>query len=226
MTDSKSLERVKELQRLNLMAVLAEGQHWSLANPHDNSPSSEWGGKRPPGVVTIKEMDLRSQAVFAEEWDVPIDPEHFVRGTFRMDQDAPKAKHVFAYRRLPALAVHQPWAWAIMEAEKDVENRNYRPPAQLVSKWLWIHATKQISKAGMQEVRARGMKMPDPEDLPAGAILGAVQLMKVVDNYPSRWFTGPVGWVLEHPKLLPEPIPVRGQQGLWIPNLHLEETHE
>jgi hypothetical protein len=229
MSDPQSLERVKELQRLNLMAILAKGQHWSLANPHDNAPSSEWGGKRPPGVVTIKDIQLSSQAVFAEEWGGPIDPEHFVRGTFAMDQDNHKAEHVFAYRRLPALAVHQPWAWAIMEEgddRKDLDNRNWRPPAQLIGKWIWIHASKQVSRAGVQEVRARGLNMPDPKDLPAGAILGAVQLLKVVDDYPSRWFTGPVGWVFGHPKLLPDPIPVRGQQRLWVPNLHMENSDD
>lgn len=52
----------------------------------------------------------------------------------------------------------------------------------------------------------------------AGAI--HVPMQKSLADRIRPWWRGPWGWLLEEAVLLPEPIPMRGQQGLWrIPEM-------
>lgn len=109
---------------------------------------------------------------------------------------------------MKALSVKQPWAWAILFAGKDVENRvwrtHYRGP-------LVIHASAQRADAELP----RGVRPPANEDAPVSAILGVVDLVDVVEESSSRWFVGPFGWVLENPRRLAKPIPCAGALKLW-----------
>lgn len=36
-----------------------------------------------------------------------------------------------------AISVRQPWAWAVFAAGKDVENRSWPVPAQIIGKRVW-----------------------------------------------------------------------------------------
>ena len=60
-----------------------------------------------------------------------------------------------------ALAVKQPWAWAIIHAGKDIENRNWLtgPHQQMAKKRgrIAIHASRSFSKAEVEPAR-----MPEP----------------------------------------------------------------
>ena len=106
----------------------------------------------------------------------------------------------------PALSIKQPWAWLILHAGKDIENRTwrtrYRGP-------LLIHAGKSIDAAYRRE---------DCDGMDFGGIVGVVDLLDCVEASDSRWFTGPVGWVLGNPRDLPF-LASRGRQGLWRPNI-------
>ena len=55
-----------------------------------------------------------------------------------------------------------------------------------------------------------------PKAFETGGIVGMVQLEDCVLASRSKWFMGPVGWVLSHPKRL-QFIRLRGQLGLFDP---------
>ena len=109
-----------------------------------------------------------------------------------------------------ALTVRQPWAWSIMHAGKDIENRS----------WSNKHCTGTIaihSGLRMDDIGdlPRGARRPDPEVLVTGAIIGVVDIVGIVKRHRSKWFTGPLGWVLSNPRPLPKPVPCTGALGLW-----------
>jgi hypothetical protein len=104
------------------------------------------------------------------------------------------------------ISVRQPWAWAIVQGHKPVENRDwathYRGP-------LLIHASKSASKRYVADQSAAiagqfGLAVPAFDDLPMGGIVGMVNLVDCVTAHPSQWFIdGSHGWVLEEAKALP-----------------------
>jgi len=114
-------------------------------------------------------------------------------------------------RPIPALTVKQPWAWAIVHAGKDIENRDwvthYRGP-------LLVHAGARLHD---DREMPRGIKGPADEDLVLSAIVGIVELADVVERSRSRWFGGSYGWVLARPKALRKPVPCSGRLGFWYP---------
>ena len=116
---------------------------------------------------------------------------------------------------MKCLTVHQPWAWAIIQGGKDVENRvrptHYR--GRLV-----IHAAKKMIQADYMEacrdLEKRGFRPPTADTIALGGIIGIVDLVDV--KSPSRWFGGKYRWVLANPKPVPF-YPAVGQLGLWNP---------
>ncbi len=117
---------------------------------------------------------------------------------------------------MKALTVHQPWAWAIIHAGKDIENRTWatkhRGP-------LAIHAGKRKpTRAEMEEFREYcfDLMLPDPpEKFVFGAIIGTVTLLDCVTESPSPWWQGQIGWKLETPVALRQPLPLSGQLGIF-----------
>lgn len=119
-----------------------------------------------------------------------------------------------------ALSVRQPWCWAIFFAEKDIENRtwatDYRGP-------LWIHASKTYDHEGAEWLaRKFGERIPGPDDLPLGAIVGRVDLVDCSQSLPvdengeeNSWaIPGQFFWKLA--EAFPcTPIPYKGQLGLF-----------
>ena len=117
---------------------------------------------------------------------------------------------------MKAISVRQPWAWLILYAGKDIENRtwatNHRGP-------LLIHAGQQRpTRADMEWCAAfRGKLSIDPppkEALEYGAIVGQVELVDCVTQSKSCWWQGPVGWQLAKPKRM-RPRPIAGRLGLF-----------
>lgn len=117
-----------------------------------------------------------------------------------------------------ALSVRQPWAWAIMFAGKDIENRSW----QAVNRGLTfrgriaLHASSGMLRGEYQEaaefMASIGVECPPAIDLWRGAVLGSVEVVDVVKESPSPWFFGPRGLVLRNPKPL-VPVPVKGCLG-------------
>lgn len=141
-----------------------------------------------------------------------------------------------------AITVKQPWAWAIIHAGKDVENRtrniaaSYRGP-------LLIHAglTEDISAWSNQLIRAAIPRMGRPAlpghggatvglGLHYGAIIGVVDLInahrsnhghRLVDGccksaWAEQWADAHL--VLANPRPLSRPVYCRGALGLWRPS--------
>jgi hypothetical protein len=118
-----------------------------------------------------------------------------------------------------AISIRQPWAWAILHAGKDVENRS--APRQFkaaVGKRIWLHASRSMTRAKYERaacfMASIGVGCPAADELPFGGIVGSMLLVDIVERHPSQWFTGPAALVLADAR--PEPfLPVRGQVGLF-----------
>ncbi len=118
----------------------------------------------------------------------------------------PRRKHTTG----KALSVQQPWAWAIVEGLKDVENR----------KWLTHHRGPLLIQAGLQD-DLKGwqfldeMGIPLPVDPPTGGIIGVVDLVDCVEVYDSVWAQeGCWHWLLANPRPL-RFVPYKGTLGLF-----------
>lgn len=128
-----------------------------------------------------------------------------------------------------ALSVRQPWAWAIIHADKNIENRAWRRPNPGLAfrGRVAIHASTGMTREEYWEARdfidGLGWTCPGPAALFRGGIIGSVEVVDVVrrlEDLPpgSRWFFGPVGLVLRDPK--PHTfVPAAGQLGFfkWQP---------
>ena len=120
-----------------------------------------------------------------------------------------------------AIAIRQPFAWAVIHAGKDVENRSetavraYHPA---IGCRVYIHASKGMTRVEyeraakfMAKIRVR---CPEPDELQFGGVIGSVLMRGIVMRHRSPWFGGPHALMLADPK--PEPfMPVRGQVGLF-----------
>lgn len=123
---------------------------------------------------------------------------------------------------MKALSIRQPWAWAILHAGKDVENRDW--PTKLRGR-IAIHASATLRRAeyldfleyygALVGAGVPDVTVPAHESLPLGAIVGTVEIVDCVTRSDSPWFMGDYGFVLRNPIALPEPIPCRGALGFW-----------
>jgi hypothetical protein len=113
---------------------------------------------------------------------------------------------------MKALTIRQPWAWAILNAGKDVENRSWptkhRGP-------LAIHAAKARPTA-RERARLASMGVTVPDELPVGVVLGTVRVVDCVRRHPSKWGERESWkWVLERPRRLATPKRASGRRMLW-----------
>jgi hypothetical protein len=106
---------------------------------------------------------------------------------------------------MKALSIRNPWAWAIIHAGKNIENRswstNYRGP-------FLIHASKGMTRGdyencldAMHQISRThpfpsGLTLPAFEALERGGIVGKARIVDCVSSSPSPWFFGPYGFVL------------------------------
>lgn len=125
-------------------------------------------------------------------------------------------------RELPimAISVRQPWAWAIIHAGKDVENRVKRAitlGGMDKHPMLAIHASSGMTRDEYEDARDFmerdcGITCPHPSELVRGGIIGSVSITGIVKESDSQWFFGP--WALQLANATPcEPIPCGGQLG-------------
>lgn len=119
-----------------------------------------------------------------------------------------------------ALAVRQPWAWAIIHAGKDIENRDWAPYR---SGWRFRGRVAILASQGMtQDEYAEGRETinrlwnlgwcPPPHELIRGAIIGSVEIAGVANKSTcaSPWMFARRGFILRNP--IPcDPIPAQGQ---------------
>lgn len=127
---------------------------------------------------------------------------------------------------LKAITVKNPWAWSILHAGKDVENRsqsiNHRGT-------LYIHVAKRDDEAGYENETFRQARAKAPQAVKnnlhlKGHVLGTVEVVgchystecRTAEGYCSKWARpGFYHWELANPKPLACPFPEIGQLGLW-----------
>ena len=116
---------------------------------------------------------------------------------------------------MKALSIRQPWAWAILHAGKDVENRdwisagkNRRDAHALMTRGeqFLLHASATMRKRDDYQACRDLLIDLNPEDalrLPKwgewadiGGIVGIGRIVEIADTVKSPWFFGPVGLVL------------------------------
>jgi hypothetical protein len=112
-----------------------------------------------------------------------------------------------------ALSIRQPWAWLIMHASKDVENRDW--PTH-VRGTIAVHASGGMTKREYAEVedfladRFPSIVLPPAKELDRGGLIGTVDILDCAAVSSSPWFFGKWGFVLRNPVLRPF-VPCRGQ---------------
>lgn len=117
---------------------------------------------------------------------------------------------------MKALSIRQPWAWLILHAGKDIENRDW---ATRFRGRVLVHASKGMTRAEYESADDSLWLRPDIE-LPAfealerGGIVGSVEIADCVSESESDWFSGKYGFVLRDPKVLPF-TPFRGSLGFF-----------
>lgn len=136
-----------------------------------------------------------------------------------------------------ALSIRQPWAWAILNAGKDIENRSrrfhYRGPICIhaslkmtsidISSFLWTtndvaawHRQKPVStrEAKVEPPSVDDLCPPSYDALDRGGIIGTAEIVDCIETSDSPWFFGPYGLVLRNVQPVPF-IPVKGALGLF-----------
>jgi hypothetical protein len=122
----------------------------------------------------------------------------------------PRAKAEVNFK---AITIRQPWAHAVIQGWKPVENRSW--PTK-VRGTVAVHAARKVEhKEFFDFVREKGLEAQVPLDiltarnLPHSAVIGLVDIIDCTTSSPSPWFEGPFGFVFANPRPL-RPISCRG----------------
>ena len=136
---------------------------------------------------------------------------------------------------MKALTLHQPWATLISIGEKRIETRHwatkYRGP-------IAIHAAKTIHSYAREWWDDEWLEwvlgingIESTHDMPLGAVVATARLVdcrlmtreyidETIKAHPAEvllghWSVGRFAWVLDDITRLNDPVPARGEQGLW-----------
>jgi hypothetical protein len=115
-----------------------------------------------------------------------------------------------------AISIRQPWAWLIINAGKDIENRDW---CTGLRGRVLVHAAKgmihdEYDDAACTAARAGVKNIPPFIDLELGGFIGSVEIVDCVKASDSRWFFGKYGFVLRNPQPMPF-MPWRGALGFF-----------
>jgi len=122
---------------------------------------------------------------------------------------------------IPALSIRQPWAWLILNAGKDIENRDWHTNFR---GRVLIHSSKTCTKREYEEamyfmtdrhiLQGIGMNIPSITGMDRGGIVGSAEIVDCVTASDYPWFVGQYGFVLRNPKPLPF-TPWKGRLGFF-----------
>jgi hypothetical protein len=120
-----------------------------------------------------------------------------------------------------ALSIRQPWAWLILHAGKDIENRTW--PTKFRGRVL-IHASKGMTRDEYEDgvdslwtlcgPAVPAIELPPFEQIERGGVVGSMEIVDCVRESNSPWFVGKYGFVLRDPQPLPF-VPYKGQLGFF-----------
>lgn len=121
---------------------------------------------------------------------------------------------------MKALSIRQPWAWLILNAGKDIENRNWRTNFR---GRVLIHAAKGMTHEELEDAEwfvqieiSQSIKIPHRTELERGGIVGSVEIVDCVRKTNCNpWHdSNSWGFVLRDPRPLPF-IPLKGSLGFF-----------
>ena len=125
---------------------------------------------------------------------------------------------------MKAISIRQPWVWAILNAGKDIENRDW--PTRYRGRVL-LHASKGMTNDEYEDcvdtivtIRRNDLTVtsylhiPPAKELLRGGICGEAEIVDCVENSESPWFFGRYGFVLRNVKPLPF-MPCNGALGFF-----------
>lgn len=125
-----------------------------------------------------------------------------------------------------ALSIRQPWAWAIINAGKDIENRDW--PTKFRGP-VCIHAAKGMTDREWDDAMdfidqtfpvplasqfGRRRSASGSLDAKRGGIIGTAEIVDCVEASDSPWFFGRYGFVLRNARPV-DFLPVRGALGFF-----------
>lgn len=121
---------------------------------------------------------------------------------------------------MKCLSVRQPYAWCLFHG-KDVENRTWPLPHEMIGQRILIHAAKTDydiwGKLDKNELAA--LSSPLPTVFVHGAIIGTVKIIGYIAKDESTlnvWkVPGQYGFQISEPYEFTKPIPYRGQLGFF-----------
>lgn len=90
----------------------------------------------------------------------------------------------------------------------------------MIGQPLAIHAGKTLDDEACVWLHEQGFEVWDEADLPSAIVAVATVAGFVKDEarIPEEqrvWWCGPYGWVLRNVRALRDPVPCRGNRGLW-----------
>ena len=127
---------------------------------------------------------------------------------------------------MKAISIRQPWAWLILHAGKDIENRSW---STNIRGRILIHTGRHIVRYEHEDalilatrILGRDVDCPRMADMEAGGIIGSVEIVDCITRSDSPWFFGKFGFVLKDPRPAPF-FKVNGQLGFFeVDYPHLE----
>ncbi len=124
---------------------------------------------------------------------------------------------------MKALSIRQPWASLIVNGDKTIEIRSWKPRTMAFPQKVWIHAGRQMDR----ETPAVSVI---PTDLPRGAIIGEVSITGIIQytdlkqwlrdlsrhlSPSDQYKKGLYGFTLSDPKPCPAPMRLKGRLGFF-----------
>ncbi len=121
---------------------------------------------------------------------------------------------------MKCLTIKQPWAWLIFndgginKGLKNIENRTWHTK---IRGTVAIHTSKNVDiEVYNGLIKYSGFKLPPLNELECGKIIGVVDIVDSVEKHTSYWKEhNSIGFVLENPKKLTTPLPLKGQLGFF-----------
>lgn len=128
---------------------------------------------------------------------------------------------------LPVITLYQPWATWIMRGWKTIETRTHNRFACLDKKTILIHAGQKTDAAAINNpYLTKEQLLYKPDEVINGYILGSSYALHLGCLDPDDGANALIecetlryGLLMENVDVFKEPIPVKGEMGIWYFNL-------